>query len=372
MHPLPSLLAAVLGFPLLGISCGDSPPPAPPTVQGLGQEDRDPRARRMFTTLSGRAEREPQDVEAWLDLGMALEANGYVEKACQVYAYAVRLTGAHAKLWYRLAQASMESDRSEEALSAFRRARAADGKYAPIAWRHGFLLLKLGRLAEAEQEFRRALELETREAPAWVGLARVQLQLGEPAAAIASLETLLEHFPYDSYGKHLLSAAYRDAGRMADVRRQLESGKGSRAFVLPPPWSDSWNNELRRYQIGFKHRLRMAQNALRQRRNDVALPIFEELHAEHEDSVNVTVGLASAYINGQRTADALALLEQARAVRPNEVELLISLAQVCLVTGELERGLFRVEDALQIHPQGQKAQALRTSLQQGLALERRR
>ena len=180
----------------------------------------------------------PASLEALRALGQTLIAQGRLAEARRILEQAVQLYPAVQPLLVDLSRLLVRmaggdpthaSELAAAALAIIQRARAvADGS---LALELDLLLaeatLLTGRAHEARDLFTQALRQIQTEARderlrALAGLARALLALGDPAAAIANLQSALQLTPTDRALLALLAEAFEKAGLLEDARATLE------------------------------------------------------------------------------------------------------------------------------------------------------
>lgn len=132
---------------------------------------------------------------------------------------------------YNEGVALQELGRTAEAVEAYRRALALDPGYAPALLNLGYALQRLGRQADAEAALRQAVALWPDYAQPAVNLADLQLERGEPAAAVATCEAFLARSPGDAGMLSMLALCLREAGR----NQEAEHLTDPQALVLARP-----------------------------------------------------------------------------------------------------------------------------------------
>jgi len=262
-----------------------------------------------------------RDGGAWGRFGMACEANGLVEPARSAYREAAALDPSNPRWVYRLGAVDARAGDAAAALQALRRAAVLAPEYAPIHWRIGLLLLDANDLAGAEREFGTASELEPRDPAAWTGLARVYLQRGDSAAAASTLERLLARAPGDRYAMQLLGTALERLGRHDEAAAMLAAGAAGQ-----PSWSDPWTDEMLEWRRGFAVRLKDATAYFENGQAAQAVRLLEELVAEKPDDTALLAYLGQAYVVAGRALDGTRTLERVVARDPARVDAWVRLA----------------------------------------------
>jgi protein O-GlcNAc transferase len=317
--------------------------PALPNVESLGAvapEVADA-GRQALDDLA----KDPHDAQRWGRFGMVCEANGLVAAARNAYATATSLGGANAKWWYRLAFVEARTGRLDEAIQDVRRAIEIDPGYAAAHRRLGLWLLDRNDTEAAEREFTKAGELDSRDISSAVGLARVHLQRQEPQRAVDVLERALASTPGDRYAMQLLGTAYGRLGRVDEARYALAVG-----MTGEPAWPDPWTEEMAQLRRGFAVRLKDATQYFLAGQMAPAIALLEQLRQEKPDDIALLNHLGEAYVVAGRTGEGVAILEQVVAKDPQRFEAYVNLATGYLNQSDLTRALAAVDRAIAINP----------------------
>jgi len=127
------------------------------------------------------------------------------------------LPGVPAFVTYATAETTYREGRYAEAAAMF--AVYCD-KHPDSVWGHymrGLSLWKAGRDEEARGAFQEALQRNPDHLKSLVNVARVELELGEPDAALANVERALDLAPLDVDARRVLGRAYQNLGRPEDA-----------------------------------------------------------------------------------------------------------------------------------------------------------
>jgi Tfp pilus assembly protein PilF len=111
---------------------------------------------------------EDKSPEAWLNLGIALNATERREEALQFYDRALNGNPSYAMAWLNKAMTLLELKRYDEALPACEQAEKLDsGKYE-ILYAKSLILKELQRLDEAQMVYRKSLEARAASSPLFI------------------------------------------------------------------------------------------------------------------------------------------------------------------------------------------------------------
>jgi Tfp pilus assembly protein PilF len=223
------------GLELIEIySTANDMPKAAETIAILRQGDpTDPRilyaAYRIYSQLAG---------EAMLDLSIAAPESGQMHQAMahelyregdpagtianlqKALAEDPHLPGIH----FELAEAyhiSPDLSIRPRAESEYKLALAENPREEKAWTRLGDIVADKGNLDEAVVDYTHALDLQPSDADAAIGMARIDLDRNNPAAAAAALERVIASDPTNVLAHYRLIAVYRKLNRPDDARREL-------------------------------------------------------------------------------------------------------------------------------------------------------
>lgn len=317
--------------------------PSLPRVESLGTiapEVADA-ARQALDSLA----QDPRDVQRWGRFGMICEANGIVGAARDAYAAATSIQGSDAKWWYRLAFVQARSGRADDAVRNVRRAIELNPAYAPARRRLGLWLLDRDDTDGAERAFTRAGEIDPSDVSSAVGLARVYLQRLQHQQAVDVLERALANHPGDRYAMQLLGTAYRRLGRVDEAEYALAVGT-----MGEPAWPDPWTDEMLQYRRGFAVRLKDATQYFVAGQMAQAIALLQQLRQEKPDDIALLNHLGEVYVAAGRAGEGVAILEQVVAKDPQRFEAFVNLASGYLNQNDLGRARAAVDRAIAINP----------------------
>jgi superkiller protein 3 len=287
---------------------------------------------------------DPHDAVRWGRFGMVCEANGLAGAARDAYANAAALQSSDAKWWYHLASVDSRLGRTDDAVKDMRRAIDVNPTYAPAFWRLGFWLLDQNRTEDAERAFSRATEIDPADRAGWIGLARVYLQRDENARAAGLLERLVGAAPADPYTLQLLATAYRRLGRVDEAAAAMQVGaKGE------PQWSDPWTDAMLEFRRGYAALLKDATAYVIAGRLPQAIAILEQLRRDRPDDLVLMAHLGQVYVAAGRDADGVSMLEHVIAREPDRFEAHVDLATGYMHVGNLAKARGEAERAVSLN-----------------------
>jgi len=327
---------------LLVVACA-RPAPNLPTIDSLGEVAPEvaSAAREALDTLAA----DPRDAARWGRFGMICEANGVIEPARKAYAMATTLASDEPKWWYRLALVEARTGRIDEAIDAMRHVTDSNVAYAPAHWRMGLWLLDRDDTDAAEHAFVRAREIDPRDLSASAGLARVYLQRSRDQQAADVLERALADHPGDRYAMRLLGTAYRRLGRNEEADFALAVGA-----LGEPVWADPWTDEMMQFRRGFAVRLKDATAYFVAGRMDEAMALLQQLRREKPDDIALLNHLGEVYVAAGKLDEGTAMLEEVVAKEPERFEAHVNLASAYLKRNELAKARAEADRALALSP----------------------
>src|SRR5439155_21065663 len=191
----------------------------------------------------------------------------------------------------------------------------------------------------------KAGELDSRDLSAAVGLARVHLQRQQPQLAVDVLERALANRPGDRYAMQLLGTAYSRLGRVEEAQYALAVG-----MTGEPAWPDPWTDEMLQFRRGFAVRLKDATQYFVAGQMPQAIALLQQLRQERPDDIALLNHLGEVYVAGGRSAEGVPILEQVVARDPQRFEAYVNLASGYLDQNDLPRALAAVDRAIAINP----------------------
>jgi tetratricopeptide (TPR) repeat protein len=168
----------------------------------------DPNSARMHQAMAHELAKRGNTAEAIENYRMALKLDP-------------RLPGLHFELADMLRTLSSPEAR-QEAETEYKSALEMNPFDEQSECRLGEIALQRDDLKEANERFSRALQLQPADPEASIGLAKVFMTMDQPQKAEPLLLHALQVDPTDALAHFRLSTIYRQAGRTADAKRELE------------------------------------------------------------------------------------------------------------------------------------------------------
>jgi tetratricopeptide (TPR) repeat protein len=156
--------------------------------------------------------------------GEILETQGRFPEAAAEYRKAIEKSPAALNLHFRLGRALLMSSHAPEnldaALKEFEAELALNPQDAIAHYQVAQVLLAQQKPQDAAARLTRALELNPSFPEALIALGKVRLEEQKNGEAISLLERAVKLMPRSESAHYSLMMAYRNAGRMADARRE--------------------------------------------------------------------------------------------------------------------------------------------------------
>jgi cytochrome c-type biogenesis protein CcmH/NrfG len=154
-----------------------------------------------------------------------LARQGKAEEAIANYRIALKidpqLPGLHYELAEMLNTSSIPGGR-EEAEGEYKAALAVNAFDEKSECRLGDLAAMKGDMKGAYEHYERAVKLQPNDPEANIGLARALMSMNQPQKAEPLLEHAVQLDPTSAVAHFRLSTVYRQAGRTAEAKRELE------------------------------------------------------------------------------------------------------------------------------------------------------
>ncbi|HSD50768.1 MAG TPA: tetratricopeptide repeat protein, partial [Candidatus Methylomirabilis sp.] len=170
---------------------------------------------------------------AQANLAVLLSRQGRNAEAEQLLKAALRVNPRNAGIAFNLGLLLAEMGKTAEAEDALRTALKADPQMAPAAYNLAILVAPKN-LAEALELSRRAAALRPEEARYVFTLAFYQRQRGDAAAAVTTLQKLLQRHPTYGEAYLFLGELYVKAGKVQEARQLFE--RALEVKDLPDPY----------------------------------------------------------------------------------------------------------------------------------------
>jgi len=260
------------------------------------------------------------------------QAQGPAAAAQAVEESGVDLTlGEHEELLRSLVEDLIALGRSEEALARVSRARTARPGDASLAQLEGAVLARAGRTDEAAARFEEAIALSPDETRAQTSLATLEAARGELDAALARLDAAIAAAPQDPAPYYLAGQILLSQGRNAAAEERF------RAVVARSPGHAGARNDLAWLLASEDREL------------DLALELAREAR-RLAPSADVIDTLGFVQLKRGDAEAAVALFEEALALRPDDPSLRYHLGLALARAGDREQAMAAFQRAIDAGP----------------------
>ena len=171
---------------------------------------------------------DPKDASAYNNLGIALSDQGKLEEAITNYQKAIQLDPKFAIAYNNLGIALSDQGKLEEAITNYQKAIQLDPKYAIAYYNLGIALYLQGKLEEAITYYQKAIQINPKYASAYNNLGIVLYKQGKLEAAITYYQKAIQINP-----KYAL--AYQNLGIALYYQGKLEAAITNYRIALSLP-----------------------------------------------------------------------------------------------------------------------------------------
>ena len=244
----------------------------------------------------------PDVFESNLNLGLMLAKTGQPDaeqflRAATTLKPTADVDKGHARAWLSLAHV-LENNEPEEAINAYKQAAALDAKDPEPHLAAGLLLEKENHFADAEQEYKQALALDPNSSDALTGMANVYMRGQRYAEADPILRKIIAMHPEDVSARMQLARILLVLGKNDDAIAQLQD-----LLKLDP------GNSLAQADLGDLY--------LQSKKYDQAEALFRPMLATHPESAQLHHYLGVALLKQLKYADAQQELLIAVKLKPD-------------------------------------------------------
>ncbi|MFL9966235.1 tetratricopeptide repeat protein [Paraburkholderia sediminicola] len=261
----------------------------------------------------------PQQLDHMLRQAIALQQNGAIVEAEELYREILELKPRHFDALKLLGELALQTGRAQEGSELLKKALAVNAKQAPVHSNLAYALNELQRHGEGLASADRALTLQPNFPDALNNRGNAQAALNRPLDALASFDRAIAWVPEFAVAWNNRAGVLRDLGRADEALASCD-----RAIALQPNYAAAWSN--RGNALSDLNQPEEAERSYRR-----AL----ELAPAFADAWN-NLGLAQIDLN--QHAHALSSYERALAIDPASVETRWNQALCLLQMGRFEAG----------------------------------
>jgi tetratricopeptide (TPR) repeat protein len=273
-------------------------------------------------TAEQQIRRQPRSAAAWGDLGLVLRSHGYRNEAATCFERAGELDPQEWR-WPYFQGDCEQWNLPEKAIESLRTAVGRDQTAEAPRVLLGELLLLVGNAANAQAELEAVLDVNPRQARAQVGLARALLDQEQFAESLAAVQKAADHRSTRRAAAELRAQILQRLNQPAAAREAQAA-----AQKLPPdlPWTDDpLLAGIATQRVGKQAALNRVAKLQAAGEIDQAKQEVQAAEQKHLDLYWLVEGrlrLRQGDASGAETA-----LQEALALDPSSVEILLSLAQ---------------------------------------------
>ena len=244
----------------------------------------------------------PDVFESNLNLGLMLAKTGQPDaeqflRAATTLNPTANIDEGHGRAWLSLAHV-LENSKPDEAIEAYKRAASLDPKDPEPHLSAGLLLEKNNRFTDAEQEYEQALTLDPNSSDALTGLANVYMRGQRYADADLILRKIIAMHPDDVSARTQLARIFLALGKSDDAIAQLQE-----LLKLDPANSTAQAD--------------LADLYLQSKKYDQAEALFRSLLPSHPESAQLHHYLGVALLRQRKYPEAQQELLTAIKLKPD-------------------------------------------------------
>ena len=337
---------------LAGLLGGDpsavpAPPPAvefsilDPDLGGLPETIRqEVRAARAVVAQA------PGDAEAVGELGVLYLVNEFRLAAAACFARATALDPDQLRWWYYRGLSCERADQIAEAVEAYAQATAA-GQYPPAYVKLADLLIEPD-VARAQELYRRAAELDAGLPAAHYGLGRCAALQGRRCEAIEHLGRALELAPEFAAAHYQLALLLQAAGQTTRAAEHLRRFKKGREDL--PLTGDPLQSELASRERKPKLLLKRSFSLWQDGKKDEAMALLEQAVAVDPQDTSARGALGELLLARGQPRLAGEQFRRILEIDPSSIRAKDSLARALEASGQDQEAERLLREALQQHP----------------------
>ena len=179
----------------------------------------------------------PQQLDHMLRQAIALQQNGAIVEAEELYREILELKPKHFDALKCLGELALQTGRPQEGSDLLRKALAVNAKQAPVHSNLAYALNELQRYSESLASADRALALQPNFPDALNNRGNAQAALNRPLDALASFDRAIALVPEFAVAWNNRAGVLRDLGRADEALASCD-----RALALQPNYAAAWSN----------------------------------------------------------------------------------------------------------------------------------
>lgn len=327
----------------------------PPVAPNLDRTDV--LVRRAVERSLERLRANPDAAWAWDELARTYHANQFIPEADVCYQQALLRDPTRDHAAYLLSMVYYQRGDVSHAVELADHA-ASLAPYAPALWRPGLWLLDEGDPDRAADYFKRALDIAPDDEAPLFGMARVAIMKGHVDDAIRMLEAI-DTTTNAAYRNQLLGEAYRRAGKPDQAAEVVAAGVRGM-----PVWRDPWLQEIDDLRTGYVGEMTKASRFIDRQMYHEAIATLDELRALYpdEEALLINRAIANSGLGDQEAAmaDLKSILDfkpDSYLAHQNIGAMLIN--EAAAAHASPDEAFSHLDRALEINPRDARSQALK-------------
>ncbi|MCL4560255.1 MAG: tetratricopeptide repeat protein [Chloroflexi bacterium] len=297
----------------------------------------------------------PENPSPWLAMARIYEESGDHYKNLDTLRSAALASPDSAEIHLGLGQAYLADGSPTEALPSLRRAADLSPQTPLISLRLGETLIDLGRLSEAKSVLERGREFWPAHKDLAFSHAKTLLGLGETETALSALETTLQANPdqaepYLTYGRALVELADKQ-GTWGNLSNGEVGGTPNKTAAAVP----ALRKAIEIDPDNLEGHVLLAEALAASGDLQEAFSTYQELSEQEitqtpEWSWRIHLGLGRVAIALKQMDTAIAALQEAAQIKPENLQIHQSLAEAYLAANLPDDALQKGRDALHLAP----------------------
>ena len=286
--------------------------------------------------LSQVVERSPGFSEAARLLAHAYASLGHREQAVQVLETVVRQRTPSTQTMNALVLAYEDNGQWKQATQLYQRLARRRPKDSRVTRRWAMALLNGGNTLRAREVISRIVDLTSTDAAALYLLAEAERRLNNFDKAEEAARRLIAVESEEFRGSYLLSRVLFQQGRYEDAVRAIEPAIAQARVRTGVP-------SLARLlvQAGLSYRVL--------NRQDDAINVFVEASRLARRNLRFSEYAVEAYLEANRTEEALAFIRTVRTEQPNELRLVVLEARSLIANNQITQGIVTMQSFVSTH-----------------------
>ena len=179
----------------------------------------------------------PDYVEAYYNMGIALQVQNKLEEAIEAYNKTIALKPDNADAYYNMGIALKEQGKLEEAIVAYNKALSIKPDYADTYYNMGIALKEQGKLEGAIEAYNKALSIKPNYADTYYNMGIALKEQGKLEEAIEAYNKALSIKPNYAKAYNNMGVALQDQGNLEEAIEAY-----NKALSIKPDYAETYYN----------------------------------------------------------------------------------------------------------------------------------